>query len=143
MESFQALRASPRTLVSWVSFLKKKRKTKNLHPTETLSTSSSIFVFYPRGVVGHLCLTLSASHCFLDFGEAVGFHPFFANYFALHNSYIRILAIHRYKGSLDTLLYYYREYTRVSVRMSTIQQCLHVVAIGNMCDAREIILCTQ
>ena len=91
------VRASSRVLVSWMSQLKKRQK--NSYTTETLSTSSSIFVFYPRGVVGHLCLTLSASHCFLDFGEAVGFHPFFASYFVLHNNYIRILAIHRYKSS--------------------------------------------
>ena len=41
----------------------------------------------------------SASHSFLDFEEAIGFHPFFASYFVLHNSYIRILAIHKYKSS--------------------------------------------
>ena len=52
-----------------------------------------------RVPAGHLCLVLSTSHLFLDFGEAVGFHPFFARYFVLHNSYIRILAIHRYKSS--------------------------------------------
>ena len=66
-----------------------KKKTKNIDPTETPSTSSSILVFYPRGVAMHLCLALSASHSFLDFEEAVGFHPFFASYFILHNSYIR------------------------------------------------------
>ena len=71
------LRASPRALVSRVSFLKKEKKDKkNFHPTETLSTSSSILVFYPGGAAGHLCLALSASHPFLDFGEFVGFHPF-------------------------------------------------------------------
>ena len=91
------IRASPRALVSWVSQLKKK--TKNSYPTETLSTSSSILVFYPEGVAGHLCLVLSANHSFLDFGGAFGFRPFFASYFVLHNSYIRILAIHRYKSS--------------------------------------------
>ena len=72
-----------------MSFLKKRKgRQKNLHPTETLSTSSSIFVFYPEGAVGHLCLALSASHFFLDFGEAVGFHPFFVSYFVLHNRFI-------------------------------------------------------
>jgi len=55
---------------------KKKIKTKKPHPTENLSTSYSILVFYPEGAAGHLCLALSASHPFLDFGEAVGFHPF-------------------------------------------------------------------
>ena len=54
----------------------------------------------PGGAAGHLCLALSASHPFLHFGEAVGFHTFFASYFVLHNSYIKILAIHRYKSFL-------------------------------------------
>ena len=53
----------------------------------------------PGGAAGHLCIALSASHPFLNFEEPVGFHPFFANYFVLHNSYIKILAIHRYKSS--------------------------------------------
>ena len=43
-------RASPRVLVFLVSFLKKEKKIKNPYPTETLSTSSSIFVFYPEGI---------------------------------------------------------------------------------------------
>jgi len=77
----------------------KNRKTRNSHPIETLSTSSSILIFYPGGAARHLCPALSASHPFLNFGEAVGFYPFFANYFVLHNSYIRILTIHRYKSS--------------------------------------------
>ena len=55
---------------------KNKRKTKNSYPTETLSISSSILIFYPRGAARHLCLALSASHPFLNFGEAVGFHSF-------------------------------------------------------------------
>jgi len=42
------------------------------------------------GAAGHLCLALSASHSFLNFGDAVEFHPFLASYFILHNSYIRI-----------------------------------------------------
>ena len=79
--------------------LVKKKDKKNSYPTETLSTSSSILVFYPEGAARYLCLALSASHPFLDYEEAVGFHPFFASYFILHNSYIRILAIHRYKSS--------------------------------------------
>ena len=58
-----------------------KKKDKKFNLTETLSASSSILVFYPRGAAGHLCLVLSASHSFLDFGEAVGFHHFFASYF--------------------------------------------------------------
>ena len=51
-------------------------KTKNSYPIDSLSTSSSIFIFFPEGAVGYLCLALSASHYFLDFGQAVGFHPF-------------------------------------------------------------------
>jgi hypothetical protein len=40
-------------LVSWVSFLKKKkRNTKNPHPIETLSTSSSTPIFYPGVPLG-------------------------------------------------------------------------------------------
>jgi len=58
-----------------------KKKDKKFNLTETLSASSSILVFYLGGAAGHLCLVLSASHSFLDFGEAVGFHPFFASYF--------------------------------------------------------------
>jgi len=65
-------RASPRVLVFLVSFLKKENKIKNPYPTKTLSTSSSILVFYAEGVASHLCLALSASHSFLDFGETVG-----------------------------------------------------------------------
>jgi len=38
------LRASPRALVSSVSFLKKEKETKKPHPTEILSTTSSILV---------------------------------------------------------------------------------------------------
>ena len=53
-----------------------KKNKKNSYPTETLSTSSSILVFYPEGAAVHLCLALSASHLFLDFEEAVGFHHF-------------------------------------------------------------------
>ena len=91
----QGLRASPRALVSWMSFLKKKQKTSS-------NRSSIYLVFYPRflskGTVGHFCLALSTSH-FFYFGEAVGFPPFLASYFVLHSSYIRILAIHRYKTS--------------------------------------------
>ena len=49
---------------------------KNSYLTETLSTSSSILVFYPEGVAGHLCLALSASHPFLDFEETVEFYLF-------------------------------------------------------------------
>ena len=48
---------------------KKKKKTKNSHPTETLSILSFIFVFYtgvPLGIFS-----------FLDFGEAVEFHLFY------------------------------------------------------------------
>ena len=74
---------------------KRKKKTTNSYPIEILSTSSSILVFYPEDAAGYLCLALSASHPFLDFGEAVGFHLIFASYFVLHNSYIRILTIHR------------------------------------------------
>ena len=85
------LRASPRALVSWVSWLKKEKEDKKSHPTETLSTSSSILIFYPGGAAGHLWLALSASHPFLDFEEVVGFHPLFSSYFVLNNSYIRIL----------------------------------------------------
>ena len=48
----------------------------NSHPTETLSTSSSILVFYPEGAARHLYLVLSASNSFLDFGKAIGFYPF-------------------------------------------------------------------
>jgi len=81
-----------------VSFLK-KRKTKNLYPIEILSASFSILVFYLRGAAGHLCLALSASYSFLDFREALEFHPFFTSYFVLHNSYIKILFIHKYKSS--------------------------------------------
>ena len=51
-------------------------KKKYSYPTETLSTSSSILVFYPEGAARHLCLAMSASHPFLDFGETVGFRPF-------------------------------------------------------------------
>ena len=69
------LKASPTALVSWINFLKKKED-KNPHPTETLSISSSILVLYPGGAAGHLCLALSVSYSFLNFGEAVGFHPF-------------------------------------------------------------------
>ena len=101
MARARSYRASPRALVSLVSFFYKKNKEdkKSLYLTETLSTSSSILVFYPEGVARHLCLALSASHSFLDFGEAVGFYPFFASYFILHNSYIKVLVIHRYKSS--------------------------------------------
>ena len=98
------IRASPRALVSWVSQLKKEKKDKKTPIQQKLYLprllfSSSILVFYPAGVAGHLCLVLSANHSFLDFGGAVGFRPFFSSYFVLHNSYIRILAIHRYKSS--------------------------------------------
>ena len=92
------VRASPRALVSQVSQLKKRQKTpiqQKLYLPRLLSS----FSIQRAGAAGHLCLALSASHLFLDFGEAVGFHPFFASYFILHNSYIRILAIHRYKSS--------------------------------------------
>ena len=93
------LRASKRALVFWASFLKKEKEEK-----KPSSNRYSIYlVFYPRflsrGAAGHLCLALSASHPILNFGEAVGFHLFFASYFILHNSYIRILTIHRYKSS--------------------------------------------
>jgi len=78
-------------------------KPEHLHEKEdkkTPSNRNSIYLifysrFLSRGAAGHLCRALSASHSFLDFGKAVGFHPFFAIYFILHNSYIRILAIHR------------------------------------------------
>ena len=82
---------------------KKEKKEKKSHPTEILSTSSSILVFYPGNAAGHLCLTLSASHFFLYFGEAVEFHSFFASYFVLHNSYIKSLAIHRYNIDIRAL----------------------------------------
>jgi hypothetical protein len=72
-----------------VSFLKKEKEDKK----------NSIILFYLGGAAGHLCLALSASHPFLNFGEVVGFHPFFASYFVLHNNYIRILAIYGYKSS--------------------------------------------
>ena len=56
-----------------MSFLKKEKEDiRKSHPIETLSISSSILVFYPGGVAGHL----SASHPFLNFEEAVGFYPF-------------------------------------------------------------------
>jgi hypothetical protein len=51
-ENLHYVRESPRTLVYWMSFLKKKRKTKNLNPTETLYTSSSILVFYLGVLLG-------------------------------------------------------------------------------------------
>ena len=94
-EQWSTIRASKSSSILDELAKKREKKTKNSYPTETLSTSSSILVFYPEGDAGYLCLALSASHVFLDFGETVGFHPFFASYFVLHNSYIRILAIHR------------------------------------------------
>ena len=78
--------------------------TKSLFPTETLSASSSILVFCPEGAARHLCLSLNASHSFLNFGETVGFHPLFASYFILHNGYIRILTIHRCRASPKALV---------------------------------------
>ena len=80
-----------------LSELAKKRQ--KSHSTETLSTSYSILVFYAEGVAVHLCLALNVSHSFLNFEEDVGFHLFFTSYFVLYNSYIKILAIHRYKSS--------------------------------------------
>jgi len=76
-------------------FSKKKDK-------KSLSNRNSIYLvlyyrFLSKGAVGHLYLALSASHSFLDFGETVEFHPFFAIYFVLHNSYIKILAIYKKK----------------------------------------------
>ena len=75
---------------------KRKGRQKKPHPTETLSTSSSILVFYPEGDAGHLCLALSASHAFLNFGEAVGFHPF-----SLAISFY-IIVISGFQLSMDT-----------------------------------------
>jgi len=60
----------------YVELVRKKRMTKSLFPTETLSASSFILVFYPEGAAGHICLSLNTSHSFLNFGETVGFHPF-------------------------------------------------------------------
>ena len=92
-------RAYLRAFVFWVSFLKKRKGRQKPRSTETLSTLSSILVFYPGCAARHLCLALNASHPFLDFGETIGFNFFFASYFVLHNSYIKILTIHRYKSS--------------------------------------------
>ena len=83
------LRASPRAFVFWVSYLKKEKNDKKL-----ISNRFSIYLaFYPRFLFrGCRWLSLpSTSHPILDFGQAVGFHPYFASYFVLHNSYIRIL----------------------------------------------------
>ena len=46
---------------------KKGKGRQKTHPTETLSVSSSILVFYPGGAAGHLCLALSTSHSFWIF----------------------------------------------------------------------------
>ena len=67
------------------------------------SNRNSIYlVFYSRflsrGRRWIFLPSLSASHFFLNFEKAVRFHPFFASYFILHNNYIRILAIYRYKS---------------------------------------------
>ena len=105
-------------------FFKKKTKTKNPHPTEILSTSSSILVFYPGSAARHLCLALSASHFFLDFAKTIGFHHFFASYFVLHNSYIRILAIHKYKS-----FWRYSEWFSFAVPLQRCQQVLRQVYI--------------
>ena len=85
------LRASRRALVFWVSFLKKEKEDK-----KSLSTLSSIHVFYPGGAARHLCLALSASHSFLDFGEAVEFYPF------LLAILFYIIAISRFQLFIDT-----------------------------------------
>ena len=69
---------------------KRKEKQKNLIQQK---------LYLSRLLSSFSCLALNASHSFLHFEEAVGFHPFFASYFVLHNRYIRILAIHRYKSS--------------------------------------------
>ena len=79
-----SLRAFPRALISLVSFLKKEKEDKKFS-----SNRNSIYlIFYPGGDARHLCLALSASHIFSDFGETVGFHHFFTSYFVLHNSYM-------------------------------------------------------
>jgi hypothetical protein len=53
-----------------------KERQKNSYPTETLSTSFSILVFYIEGAAGHLCLALSTNHFILDFEEAIEFYLF-------------------------------------------------------------------
>jgi len=92
-------RAYLRAFVFWVSFKKKEKEDKK----SPFNGNSIYLVFYhhflSKGCRWSSFPTLSASHSFLDFGEAVRFHPFFASYFVLHNSYSKILTIHRYKSS--------------------------------------------
>ena len=56
-----------------LSELVKERKGRQ----KTSFNKNSIYlVFYSGSAARHLCLALSTSHPFLDFGEAVGFHSF-------------------------------------------------------------------
>ena len=94
------LRASPRALLSWVSYLKIEKEDKKTLIQQKLylprllslfSIQASIFVFYSRGAAGHICIALNASNPFWILEKLLDF--------ILHNSYIRILAIHRYQSS--------------------------------------------
>ena len=76
-------------------FSKKEKKNKKNLIQQKLYLSRFLSSFS----VQEMPLGLNASHSFLDFGEIVGFYLFFVSYFVLHNSYIRILTIHRYKSS--------------------------------------------